>query len=112
MKPMMRRRSEAAPALRSRRPNGEEGFTLIELLIAIALMMILMVAVTMIFVNTTETVAVQEARMTVYTNARYALDIMENDLLGAFGLNEPADPAKKAGKPGGGATYVPTRASR
>jgi prepilin-type N-terminal cleavage/methylation domain-containing protein len=70
-----------------RRPRS--GFTLIELLISIALMMILIVAVTMIFVNTTETVAVQEARMTVYTNARYALDTMENDLLGAFGLNEP-----------------------
>jgi prepilin-type N-terminal cleavage/methylation domain-containing protein len=94
------------------RKNGrrpDQGFTLIELLISIALMMILIVAITMIFVNTTETVANQEARMTVYTNARYALDIMENDLLGAFGLNEPLDPAKK-GQPGsgGGGTYVPT----
>jgi len=96
------------------RKNGRRpaaGFTLIELLISIALMMILIVAITMIFVNTTETVANQEARMTVYTNARYALDIMENDLLGAFGLNEPLDPAKKkAGAPGtsGGGTYIPT----
>jgi len=96
MKPKMRRRADA-------------GFTLIELLISIALMMILMVAVTMIFVNTTETVAVQEARMTVYTNARYALDIMENDLLGAFGLNEPQQPGGKKGSgPSGGATYIPT----
>ena len=46
-----------------RRPT--QGFTLIELLISIALMMILIVAITMIFVNTTETVANQEARMTV-----------------------------------------------
>jgi hypothetical protein len=93
----------------NRRP--EEGFTLIELLISIALMMILIVAITMIFVNTTETVANQEARMTVYTNARYAMDIMENDLLGAFGLNEPVQPGKKAGGPGGtsgGVTYIPT----
>jgi type II secretory pathway pseudopilin PulG len=92
-----------------RRP--EQGFTLIELLISIALMMILIVAITMIFVNTTETVANQEARMTVYTNARYAIDIMENDLLGAFGLNEPVQPGKKAGGPGGtsgGVTYIPT----
>src|SRR6185436_6486620 len=90
--------------------RSESGFTLIELLISIALMMILVVAITMIFVNTTETVAVQEARMTVYTNARYALDIMENDLLGAFGLNQPVDPAKKPTGPGGtsgGATYIP-----
>ena len=95
MKPKMRRRAEA-------------GFTLIELLISIALMMILMVAVTMIFVNTTETVAVQDARMTVYTNARYALDILENDLLGAFGLNEPAGAPGVGGRPAGGATYIPT----
>jgi hypothetical protein len=96
MKPQMRRRVQSA-------------FTLIELLISIALMMILMVAITMIFVNTTETVAVQEARMTVYTNARYALDIMENDLLGAFGLNEPATPGGAgSGRPSGGATYIPT----
>ena len=92
-----------------RRPDS--GFTLIELLISIALMMILIVAITMIFVNTTETVAIQEARMTVYTNARYALDIMENDLLGAFGLNEPLQPGKKSGGTGGasgGGTYIPT----
>jgi prepilin-type N-terminal cleavage/methylation domain-containing protein len=96
MKPTLRRRPEA-------------GFTLIELLISIALMMILMVAITMIFVNTTETVAIQEARMTVYTNARYAIDIMENDLLRAFGLNEPAQPGKKGGsKSTGGATPIPT----
>jgi prepilin-type N-terminal cleavage/methylation domain-containing protein len=90
-----------------RRPD--QGFTLIELLISIALMMILIVAVTMIFVNTTETMAIQQARMTVYTNARYALDIMENDLLGAFGLNVPLPPGKKAGGPGGtsgGQTYI------
>jgi hypothetical protein len=87
-----------------------EGFTLIELLISIALMMILVVAITMIFVNTTETVATQEARMTVYTNARYALDIMENDLLGAFGLNAPQKPPGSAGGPSGtpgGVTYLP-----
>src|SRR5579864_6797107 len=91
-----------------RRRQGPEGFTLIELLISIALMMILIIAVTMIFVNTTETVATQEARMTVYTNARYALDIMENDLLGAFGLNAPKKPVV-LGAPGSPPqTYVPT----
>jgi hypothetical protein len=94
MKPILRRRTEAA-------------FTLIELLISIALMMILMVAITMIFVNTTETVAIQDARMTVYTNARYALDIMENDLLGCYGLNAPVQPGKGP-RPYGGITYVPS----
>jgi hypothetical protein len=92
-----------------KRRQGPEGFTLIELLISIALMMILIIAVTMIFVNTTETVAVQEARMTVYTNARYAMDIMENDLLGSFGLNEPPRPASQMGPlaQSGGGTYIP-----
>lgn len=95
---------------RARSRGPAQGFTLIELLISIALMMILIVAVTMIFVTTTETVAIQEARMTVYTNARYALDIMENDLLGAYGLNEPVNPLKTTGPGGtaGGKTYIPT----
>ena len=105
--------SASARRLRSSRrfvASSEGGFTLIELLISIALMMILVAAITMIFVNTTETVAVQEARMTVYTNARYALDVMENDLLGAFGLNQPLPPGKKPSGPGGtsgGVTYIP-----
>jgi len=91
-----------------KRRQSTQGFTLIELLISIALMMILIIAVTMIFVNTTETVAVQEARMTVYTNARYAMDIMENDLLGAYGLNEPPRPAGQQNQQyTGGATYIP-----
>jgi type II secretory pathway pseudopilin PulG len=91
-----------------KRRQDRQGFTLIELLISIALMMILIIAVTMIFVNTTETVAVQEARMTVYTNARYAMDIMENDLLGAYGLTEPPRPQNQQNQQyTGGATYIP-----
>jgi len=64
--------------------SAGRGFTLIELLISIAMMILLVSAITMIFVHSTETIAIQEARMTVYTNARYALDSLENDLLGAF----------------------------
>jgi prepilin-type N-terminal cleavage/methylation domain-containing protein len=63
------------------------GFTLIELLISIILMLILLSAITLIFMRTTETVAIAQARMSVYTNARYALDIMENDLLGTVSFN-------------------------
>jgi prepilin-type N-terminal cleavage/methylation domain-containing protein len=63
------------------------GFTLIELLISIILMLILLSAITLIFMRTTETVAIAQARMSVYTNARYALDIMENDLLGCLSFN-------------------------
>jgi len=61
-----------------------EGFTLIELLVSVILMIILLSAVTLIFVRTTETVAISQARTTVYTNARYAIDIMENDMLGCL----------------------------
>jgi len=95
--------SASARRLRSGRrsaPASEGGFTLIELLISIALMVLLMAAVTMIFAGTTETVAVQEARMTVYTNARYALDIMENDLLGCLSFNPPQQ-NPPGGPPGG-----------
>ena len=76
------------------------GFTLIELLISIVLMMILLGAVTMIFIKTTDTVARQDARMTVYTNARYAMDIMENDVMGAMTVELPPPPPAAAPIPG------------
>ncbi|MHC4605445.1 MAG: PilW family protein [Planctomycetota bacterium] len=60
------------------------GFTLIELLIAIVLMIILLSALTLIFVRTTETVAIAEARENVYVNARWAMDIMQRDLTGCI----------------------------
>ena len=72
---------------RMRRSASAGGFTLIELLISIALMVMLLAAVTMIFAGTTDTVAIQEARMTVFTNARYAMDIMENDILGCLSFD-------------------------
>lgn len=70
-----------------RGPGFRSGFTLIELLISLALMMILLMAIVLVFTRTTEVVAIQEARTTVYTNARYALDTIENDLLGALPLD-------------------------
>jgi type II secretory pathway pseudopilin PulG len=73
-----------------RRDRG--GFTLIELLISIALMVMILFAITLVFARTTETVAMQEARTTVYTNARYALDIMENDLMGCLPFDPPPLP--------------------
>lgn len=82
--------------MRSRTPgrrSGREGaFTLIELLISIALMVMILFAITLVFARTTETVAIQEARTTVYTNARYALDIMENDLMGCLPFDPPSLP--------------------
>lgn len=60
---------------------GGAGFTLVELLISVILMAILISAVTIVFMQTTDTVAIAEARTQIYTNARYALDKLENDLL-------------------------------
>ncbi len=84
------------------------GFTLIELLISIILMIILLSAVTLIFMKTTDTVAIAQARITVYTNARHALDIMENDLLGTISFNGGQRFAMENGKvttPGGNPQY-------
>lgn len=64
-----------------RSAGREGGFTLIELLISIVLMIILLSAVTMVFINTTETVTVCQARSQVYANARLAADMLEKDLL-------------------------------
>jgi prepilin-type N-terminal cleavage/methylation domain-containing protein len=61
-----------------------KGFTLIELLISIVLMIILLSAVTMVFIHTTETVTVSQARSQVYTEARRAADMLEEDLLACF----------------------------
>lgn len=66
---------------------NRRGFTLIELLISIILMVILLSAITTIFFNTTETVAKSTARSQVYQQARYALDTLENDLLGCVSFN-------------------------
>ncbi len=63
------------------------GFTLIELLISIILMVILLSAITMIFFNTTKVVTDSQSRTHVYTQARYALDMLENDLLGCLAFN-------------------------
>lgn len=90
-------RRDAMPARRR-----EGGFTLIELLISIALMVMILFAITLVFAKTTETVAIQEARTTVYTNARYALDILENDLMGCLPFDPPPlpiPPAPGAAKP-------------
>ena len=73
------------PRRSAKREGGRvEGFTLIELLISIVLMIILLSAVTMVFIRTTETVTVSQARSQVYTEARRAADLLEEDLLACF----------------------------
>lgn len=66
---------------------SRRGFTLLELLISIILMMILLGAVTLIFMRTTETVTTTEARTTVYTNARFALEQTQADIYGCLPFN-------------------------
>lgn len=66
---------------------GRRAFTLLELLISIVLMMILLAAVTLIFMRATDTVTTTEARTAIYTSARYALDIMQNDIYGCQPFN-------------------------
>ena len=69
------------------RTSENRGYTLIELLISILLMMVLLLAMTQVFIATTDTVTIQDARMTVYTNARYAMDIMHRDLTGCMSMD-------------------------
>ncbi len=89
--------------MRGRSRTGA-GFTLVELLISIILMAILLMAITVVFVQTTETVAVAEARTQIYTNARYALDTLENDLLSCIpfdsGMQSFAMENGRTGSPG------------
>jgi hypothetical protein len=78
------RHAAGSPVLSEGRQARVEGFTLIELLISIVLMIILLSAVTMVFIRTTETVTISQARSQVYTEARRAADLLEEDLLACF----------------------------
>ncbi len=84
------------------------GFTLIELLVATSLMVILITAIAIIFHHTTDIVKVSEARISVFSNARAALDWIQKDLAGclpvgggqqSFGLAQNFIPGN--GGPGG-----------
>ena len=79
----------------------KRGFTLIELLISIVLMMMLMFAMMTIFAQTTDVVAVQDARTTVFMNARYAFDILHRDLAGCLSVNALPQQAGGPTNPGG-----------
>jgi prepilin-type N-terminal cleavage/methylation domain-containing protein len=64
------------------------GFTLVELLIAMILVVLVLAARALIFQASTETVNIGEARIDVYTQARYAIDRMQTDLLGCMNFND------------------------
>jgi prepilin-type N-terminal cleavage/methylation domain-containing protein len=59
----------------------ERGFTLIELMIAIALMMILMLMLHSMFINAQRLYSRAAQRVSVYSQARSALDLLEQDLM-------------------------------
>ncbi len=65
-----------------------DGFTLIELLIAMILTVLVLAALALIFNASTETVNIGEARIDVYTQARYAVDRVQTDLLGCMNFND------------------------
>ncbi len=60
--------------------KSKAGFTLIELMISVALMLVLVSAVVMVFSHTSTVFSISEAKMSVYQNARAALDIMAKEL--------------------------------
>ncbi len=84
------------------------GFTLVELLISIVLMGVLISTVTAIFVQTTDVVAFAEARTAIYTNARYALDSLENDILSCISFDSGLQAFAMENGGTGGAGNFPT----
>lgn len=63
------------------------GFTLIELLVAVGLMVILMTAIVMIFYRATDVMKINDARITIYENARSAVDLLANDIQNALPID-------------------------
>lgn len=61
----------------------KSGFTLIELMISVALMLVLVSSVVMVFNHTTTVFNVSEAKMSIYQNARAAMEIMAKELTSA-----------------------------
>jgi prepilin-type N-terminal cleavage/methylation domain-containing protein len=59
------------------------GFTLIELMVSVALMLVLVGAVVMVFNHTSTVFNVSEAKMSIYQNARAALELMARELTSA-----------------------------
>lgn len=66
------------------RPRGRRGFTLVELLVVIILMILIIGVVANIFNTSREIISINEARITVYVNASYAMDRIMVDLFGAL----------------------------
>ena len=69
--------------------SRQQAFTLIELLISVVLMMILVGAVVMVFMHSSEVVTLAEAKTEVYQNARVIFDTIGRDLASIQANNTP-----------------------
>jgi prepilin-type N-terminal cleavage/methylation domain-containing protein len=84
-----RARRGHAPAMR-RRQSGF-GFTLVELLVAMAIFVVLMAALTMLFVGSIRTTKVGYQQMKAFESARTAFGIIEDDLVRGFSSQANSD---------------------
>ncbi|MEK7309623.1 MAG: type II secretion system protein [Planctomycetota bacterium] len=66
------------------RIKGQRGFTLIELMITVGLMAFIMTLVAAIFSQTSTIVTISSDRLTIYSSARAALDILVTDINGCL----------------------------
>ena len=65
------------------RKRAQQGFSLVELMIAMLLGLLLLVGVVNLFLGSSQTYRLQEALFRVQESGRFALDIMQRDLLNA-----------------------------
>lgn len=86
----------------------QNGMSLIELMIAIALGLLIVAALTTVFVNTSAARREIELTAQQIENGRYAVDILADDLrmAGYFGELNPA-PANESGNTGGNPNWLP-----
>ena len=65
------------------RKKAQQGFSLVELMIAMLLGLLLLVGVVNLFLGSSQTYRLQEALFRVQESGRFALDIIQRDLLNA-----------------------------
>ena len=70
--------------MKQRHKNARCGFTLIELLVSLALLVMISLAVSNVFSNATRAMSKGTAQSAVNLSARTALDLVANELAGAF----------------------------
>lgn len=69
------------------RPGSRAGFTLMELLVAVGLMVILITAVVVVFVKSTQVFRKAESLMEIFQNARAAIGTVGREVAGSFPID-------------------------